>query len=481
MLIFFEAAFACIYHDQITYSIVYILLETNVAEAGQYLNVYLNSKIITLILVFLIPSVFILIAVNKAIHRYTLSDYFGFVKTGLHKGGKWIKHLSVLAIILISSSIYISAGHFKHHVFNKMIKGYTLYHQEVERYNNFLHHSDNSTFLQHVVNQDDDQKQTLVVIIGEATARNHMGLYGYYRNTTPRLKQMSDALLFFEDVISPHANTIASLEKVLTFGSTAHPEDVEKGSIVQLAQKAGYKTYWISNQIPLGLYETLVTMIGKTTDRSFFTNLGSAEVQSSYDENLFPFIQLALDEQVNKKIIFVHILGTHSVYDWRYPEAYNVFTDAPRTPYPSERATQAINTYDNAVLYNDYIVSSIIKMLENNTQKNATGQLVYFSDHGEEVYETINFEGHAEPIATYPMYEIPFIYWTNQSDKKEAYSSFTKRKYMTDDLIYSIADLMNIQFEGRDDSKSVFSNSFISKPRIVKGDQDFDLQILAKK
>jgi len=47
-----------------------------------------------------------------------------------------------------------------------------------------------------------------VLILGESTARSHMGLYGYERQTTPRLNSISNSLWTFNDVISPNTHTI---------------------------------------------------------------------------------------------------------------------------------------------------------------------------------------------------------------------------------------------------------------------------------
>lgn len=476
LLIFFEAAFALIYKDTITYSIVYILLETNVSEAGQYLDIYFSGPVFRLMLILLIPSVLILIAVNKAIFKYNLSDYFGHISNRI-KLSKTAKKLSALGLLILGTVIYINAGHFKHHLVNKMIIGYELYCEESLKYKDFLASSEKSPLMQSVVKQEDSLKKTLIVLIGEATVRDHLGIYGYYRNTTPKLKRIENELVVFNDVVSPHANTISSLEKVLTFASVTHPNDKSKGSIVQLVKNAGYKTFWISNQIPLGVFETLVTMIGKTSDQSYFINMGSAEVQSSYDENLFPFIQKALDDNTNKKVIFVHILGTHSVYSWRYPKDYDVFSDRPRTNFPSEKSTLAVNTYDNAVLYNDFVVYQIINMLKNNAQEGEEQHFIYFSDHGEELYQSTDFEGHAEQIATHSMFEIPFIYWSNQTNKIAEYINYADRKYMTDDIIYSTADLLNIQFDGMKPENSIFSSHFVPKPRKVRNDLDYDKEI----
>ncbi|MCO5254550.1 MAG: sulfatase-like hydrolase/transferase [Bacteroidia bacterium] len=482
--IFVETAYALIYKDTITTSIAYILLETNFSEAKGYLSIYLNWQILILFLVYLIPSIFIFKGVRWLLNNKNKSSTWDInegIKTEqtkipsfLKNHEKRIKKSFLFLFASLGTIIYINAHHFEHHVLNKIITGIEMYKKESRQYADFIANSKESKFLNSVVKQADSSRKTLIFLIGEASTRSHFGIYGYYRNTTPGLEAMSGQLAVFRDVISPFNSTIPSLENVLTFASVSNPEDIRQGSIVQLVKNAGFKTFWISNQIPLGLYETLVTMIGKTADQSFFINMGSAEVQHSYDENLFPFIEKALEDKAAKKVIFVHILGTHSLYDLRYPKEYQVFTDKPQTKFPSSKSHEVINQYDNAVLYNDFVVSQIITILNEHAQTEEEQHLIYFSDHGEEVYQTMNFEGHADAIASQPMFEIPFIYWSNQSEKVQEYQGYTNRAYVSDNLIYSVADVLNISFGGMTPEKSIFSAAFIAKPRMVKNGQDYD-------
>ena len=58
---------------------------------------------------------------------------------------------------------------------------------------------------------DPAMPRTYVFIVGESANRNHLSLYGYKRNTTPKLEAMRDELVVFEDVISPDTHTIPSL------------------------------------------------------------------------------------------------------------------------------------------------------------------------------------------------------------------------------------------------------------------------------
>lgn len=490
LMAFFEAAYVSIYKERITTSTAFILLETNFSETKEYLYEYFTLDIFLLALIFLIPSVFILIGVKKAIQQYTFKNAFKAIFIDIrtlvifieslwlktqHKA--WKKWLIGVVLLVLGTVIYLKSNHHKYHAAFQLFSGYEKYQQEVEKYKAFFSDSEKSSYLKTVQKNKNDDKETLIITIGESTTKHHLGIYGYHRNTTPNLAKINDELVVFNDVISPHTHTIPALEKVLTFGTTNTPSDKELGSLVQLVKAAGYKTYWISNQIPVGINETMVTMLSKAADYSYFTNLGGEKELHSLDERVLPIIKKALSDKSAKKVIFVHLLGTHTQYKNRYPKSFNQFKDAPSTPFGTQQAFDAINQYDNAVLYNDFVISEIISLLKSNATPNEKQQMIYFSDHGEDVYQTVDFNGHSESIGSYPMFEIPFVFWSNNKNELKKYKPFADRKYMTDDFIYSVADLLNITFEGMKSENSIFHPTFQTKQRIVKQHIDFDVEI----
>lgn len=53
--------------------------------------------------------------------------------------------------------------------------------------------------------------------------------------------------------------------------------------------------------------------------------------------------------------IIIHLMGNHLSYDDRYPEAFNKFS----------RGDKTIDTYDNSILYNDFVLRSIYEKVKN--------------------------------------------------------------------------------------------------------------------
>lgn len=99
-------------------------------------------------------------------------------------------------------------------------------------------------------------------------------------------------------------------------------------------------------------------------------------------------------------------MGTHHHYENRYPDAFNIFKDEPQTKFKSRDNFEKINHYDNAVSYNDYIVSEVISKVN---RTNLKSFVLYFSDHGEEVFDDIDMSGHNEDVYSKNMYDVPFV------------------------------------------------------------------------
>ena len=484
---FFEVGYVSLYKERITPSTAFILLETNTSEIKEYLGEYFDVKILGWFLILFVPSFFILKGVNRVIINYSFKEVGQMIGEDVKRiyTNKVISFLISLmsemynhrlkrvllgvVILVVALFIYLKESHHKYHALFQLYSGYEEYLEEIKKYDAFLNIELNDTLLSSVrSNNGKANRETYVLIIGESTSRNHLGIYNYPRNTTPVLSKMEEELVVFNHVISPHTHTIPSLEKVLTFGNYENPEKKYDGSVVQLMRQAGFKTFWISNQVPVGINETMVSIVAKASDYTHFTNLGGKKELRTLDERVLPYYEKAVQDTSQKKFIVVHLLGTHTQYKNRYPAQFDQFKDNPSTPFPSYKANRTINEYDNAVLYNDYILSELIRLLKENISENEKTFALYLSDHGEDVFETVDFTGHSEVIGTKPMFQIPFLLWSNNKNEIERMRPFSNRKYMTDNLIYAIADLANISFVNFTPEKSIFNDSFELRDRIVR-------------
>jgi len=269
----------------------------------------------------------------------------------------------------------------------------------------------------------------------------------------------------------------------MTFANYEHEDDYnEDGTLIHYLQKAGYRTYWISNQLPLGIYDTMTTVIAKSCDFVGFVNTTINRGQLSYDEKLIPVLKkiIADNQEYKRKFVIVHLMGSHIPYKQRYHAANELFTE--QIPDKGVKESRIINEYDNSIVYTDNIVTQMIGAMK---ESGMYSSLLYISDHGLDVYDQSSRHGHAYNGGL----EIPFVLWLSDKykaangDKIANWHNYLARKYLNDDLIYSICDLLNMQFPSMDMQRSIFSDKFKVRRRFVgstskKKGCDYDLGIV---
>ncbi|OIQ22343.1 sulfatase-like hydrolase/transferase [Lacinutrix sp. MedPE-SW] len=446
------------YGVKISSSILFVIFETNRSEASDFLSNYFNVKIIGLILFFIALVGFSVVFLKQ---KKLKNLQFSFP----------IKALGLVSILI--ALFFIFTRFNNENLLYTTITSYEDYTIAKANLKAALAKENTKTI---TVTNTLNIPQTYVVVIGESTSSWHMQLYGYDRETNPKLKAIEKELVVFDSVITPNVHTIVALEKILTLADYNAPKLKDNASIVQLANNAGFETFWISNQKPVGLHESIPTLIGNAAkNKNFVTTEHSA--YNIYDEALLPYLKKALDDKAKKKMIFLHLIGNHSAYKRRYPEQFNKFKNNKKnTKANNIDALESINFYDNATLYNDYIIREVIEAVR---AKNTNSFVLYLSDHGDEVFDTISLVGHNEFHATRPMYEVPFIVWFSKAYKSSNKDLFTikglkNRPYMLDDFFHSFSDLSRINFEGFNPEKSIFNKRFKKKERLIKKGINYD-------
>jgi heptose-I-phosphate ethanolaminephosphotransferase len=315
------------------------------------------------------------------------------------------------------------------------------------------------------------QPATLVLVIGESTNRQRMSLYGYPRETTPELDALRDQLQVFDNVVTPRPYTIEALQQVLTFADQEHPERyLTTPSVINLMKQAGYKTYWITNQQTMTKRNTMLTTFSEQADEQFYLNNNREQNARQYDGDVLAPFAKVLADGAPRKFIVVHLLGTHMSYQYRYPPEFERFTDRSGAPdNVSDDQLPTYNSYDNAVLYNDHVVASLIKNLSG---AQANSMLLYLSDHGEAVFDAPKPDvlGRNEAAPTSPMYTVPFIVWNSpqwQAQQGRDFRTALSRPYSSSHFIHTWADLAGLRFDEYDARKSLVSNDFRPMPLLI--------------
>ena len=456
--IYFEAVYFHLFETYLSASSIFVALDSNNQEAIEFLSFYVDYKVI-------IFSLLMLFVTTISVLRFKtiLSHLNKTTKQSLFKILIFV--LAILAFLKFSKLIIYNLPYL-------ILKSTVEYHTESSKLNAFQ--TDKQGGFTNVSRPIQKQDEVYVLILGESTTRSHFGLYDYYRPTTPHLESLKDDLEIYKDVISPHVHSIASITKILTLGNYESPDKKQEGSIIQLANSAGFQTNWLSNQRPLGIYESLVTKIALSSSTSKFLTTTHGRHSQIKDAALLPELDTVLFRNTaSKKFIVIHLMGTHLNYENRFTDSFNQFIDTPQASFKSNNNFKKINDYDNAVLYTDYVISEIIKKIKS---LNTKSFVLYLSDHGEELFKDYNMAGHNEDIATKDMFDVPFLLW--QSEKYKAQKKLSidvNRSYMLDDLFHSLADLLSISAKEVDLSRSLFNQNFKNRKRFILESRDYDV------
>ena len=337
------------------------------------------------------------------------------------------------------------------------------------------------------LSRNDGRITNIVFILGESTNRNHMHLYGYELPNTPNLDEMAKKgeIVYFTNVVSAHSTTVASLSKIFTFCNHEAPKPwYEYNNLIDIMNAAGYKTHWLSNQESSGIWGNVAQIYAAHSDVSHYTQIrDSQEDDGRVDGELFPLVDNAIaSASADKNFYVVHLMGCHLAYYNRYPYIFTQFTEKDITGNYNDDQKEVIAQYDNAIYYNDYIVSGIIdKFRETNTDT----IVIYLPDHGEAVYDEEGINGHIEENPSRHMIEVPLIMWAsekfkqNHPEKWELIQTAVHNPYMTDDMIHTVLDIADIGTVDYDPERSIIHREFNRyRPRFFD-DKDYDNEILA--
>lgn len=458
-----------VYGQEFSQSVIFILFESNVAEGSEYLAQYFS---------WWMPLAYLAYAFGAWwLWRRLRPVYLGEQARVLVPA---VLVLSVLGYPLGKEYVQKDSwGEAVEHLQTRMepavpwqlVMGYEKYQQQLSEMQRLLASNAAVAPLRNLQDLAGDKPRTLVLVIGESTNRQRMSLYGYQRPTTPELDTLRDQLDIFDNVVTPRPYTIEALQQVLTFADQQSPDAyLTTPSLLNMMKQAGYKTFWITNQQTLTERNTMLTTFSKQADEQVYLNQNRNQNARQYDGDVLEPFARALADNAPRKLIVVHLLGTHMSYRFRYPEEFERFTTAEGAPQNVTRhQLPTYNSYDNAVLYNDYVVGSLIKTY---AETDPNGFLVYLADHGEAVFDApaATVLGRNEASPTSPMYTVPFIVWRSpqwRADDPRELQGARSRPYSSEHFIHTFADLARIRFDELDLSKSLTSQQFEPRPLLI--------------
>lgn len=209
-------------------------------------------------------------------------------------------------------------------------------------------------------------KDVYIVMIGESARRSEYRFYNPNAAVSPSLT-LTKQLSYVADAISPSVNTPNSIPRILAKNTGIDVDD--SLNVIDLANMAGFNTYWLSNQAKVGIYDTPITRIALRAKHKEFLNHGDY-IKAPYDDILLPAFTKIIQSNEKNKMIFIHQMGSH--FDFCKRNWQNLLTN-------QSSKTKEQNCYSQTVNNTLYL----IEQFKNNLQQQGLSyRLVYFSDHG---------------------------------------------------------------------------------------------------
>lgn len=331
----------------------------------------------------------------------------------------------------------------------------------------------------------------IVLIIGESYSKYHSALYGYHYNTTPNQFNMlkEGRLVIMDDVVSPWNLTSNVFKDIMSTHSCNEEGNWTDGILFPaLFKKSGYTVVFLSNQFYANTQQTNCDVSGSFfLNRSDMNELCFNHRSSKHftTDGIFLEQELKPYKHNPHELVIIHLYGQHTNYKDRH--AFVESTIPFKTEHYlnnglSQDNRQTLADYDNATMYNDFIIQDIY-----NEFKNEDAILIYLSDHGENIFDggSKKFGRTHESEVTKMMakyeFEVPMtIFFTdsfkiNHPDVVEVAFANRHKPFATDDLPHLLLGLAGIRSSYYSAKHDIFSPEYdASRKRLLKGTTDYD-------
>ena len=304
----------------------------------------------------------------------------------------------------------------------------------------------------------------VVLIIGESFARVHSSLYGYDKPTNPELGACRDSsmLFTFDNIDAPAPTTAQSLRFMLSAyaqsddASSNEKKWYEYTTIIELMQDCGFDCYWFSNQARGNKHNSTARAFAEACNKHWFLQQeGSDRYNVTPDKVLvdssYQFVNQL--QSTGHHFIIYHMMGSHYEFSMRYPQEFTKFTENDYLTEPQSHRT-ILASYDNSILYNDYIVHQILNLF-----KDKDAIVIYIPDHGQVMYRDPKdpdyyAHGKMNNKVRYALgVEVPFMIYASPLYQKKHPETMQRIKYRqdhpkawnSDDLPYLIMDLIGVK------------------------------------
>lgn len=298
----------------------------------------------------------------------------------------------------------------------------------------------------------DPDRELAIMVVGETARADHFSLNGYARDTNPLLRK--EKVYSFTDFWSCGTSTSDSLPCMfshMTRSNYDKPRAKATDNALDILKRAGVSILWRDNN------SSSKDVANRVAYEAFHgSDKNPVCDMECRDEGMLSGLQDYIDAHPEGDILIVlHTMGNHGpAYFKRYPASFEKFRPVCKTNNLGACThAEILNAYDNAILYTDYVLSRIIKLLKQNGNEFETA-MFYVSDHGESLGESgIYLHGLPWFIAPDEQKHVAAVMWFGRNfDKKPIarLAEHRKDKLSHDNIFHTLLGLFELRTDSYD-------------------------------
>ena len=247
-----------------------------------------------------------------------------------------------------------------------------------------------------------DAQRPVLILTLDTTRADHLGLYGYFRDTSPNLDHLASMSLVFDDAIAPMATTLPTHLTLMT-GLTPHEHGTTANIIhggtrfvpservqtfAQLVKSSGYQTAGFVSATPLEA--------GTGVDRGFTTYDGPTGIERQADQTIEAAMAWLETADMSKPwLLWVHLYDPHNPYAAPEPWTKQFVGQGDQAPWLAERefsekssrptgqeveTVSANDMYDGEIRFMDGQIGRLMVAI---AKKRVKPIILVVGDHGE--------------------------------------------------------------------------------------------------
>ncbi|MCM1151891.1 MAG: lipid A phosphoethanolamine transferase [Alistipes sp.] len=300
-------------------------------------------------------------------------------------------------------------------------------------------------------------REIYIYIIGEASRAMSWQLFGYERETNPRLSGEREVVLF-RNMLTQSNTTHKSVPLFLSsVGTDQHEELFRRKGLPALFNEAGFETWFISNQSQQG---AMIDHLAHDAQHLVYIR------SPRHDLQLLEEMRKAIERSTSPRLFFIlHCYGSHFCYHQRYPREFARFRPDNDVAIVPQHAEELRNAYDNSVYYTDYFLAETIGYMR--SLRGVSSAILYCADHGEDLLDDERHRFlHASPTTTAYQLWVASLAWFSEEYRAafpgiaEAAAANTSAPANTHALFHTMAQIAAIRSPYVDESVSLVSPAF---------------------